>query len=197
MNTTCSKYQTSYLICADSWLSEFRLPAKTILKVLLHWSQGLIQRDILKVVEIDRGTLSKSRQIIISKIKIQFEENPIMLGGPSCIIHVDETMIYYKVKAHIGRSLQHQTWLLCIVDTAFSPARGFCCLRCNRTSNHLLPIISNVVRAGSTIYTDEFNRIIIYRHSKDTIIEWRVISMVLRILLPVFIHKTLNPAIIS
>ena len=69
---------------------------------------------------------------------------------------IDETMINHKIKAHTGRVPRQQVWLLCIVDTSFTPSRGFCKIVENRTAAHMLPLISDVVRPGSIIYTDEF-----------------------------------------
>ena len=156
MNYNCTHYQTSISIRTDSWLYKFRISAKTIYKILIYWSNNMIQKDILKFVNVSRVTLSKFRKLLISKILFYFEVNPIKLGGPGSIIHVDETMINHKIKAHRGRVPRSQTWLICIVDTSFLPSRGFCCLVDNRSASHLLPIILNVVRPGSIIHTDDF-----------------------------------------
>ena len=156
INYKCTHYQTSYSIRNGSWLAEFRLPAKTMYKVLLYWANDVSQKDILRLVDIGRTTLSKLRKLIVSKISKYFNTNPLTLGGPGCIVQIDETMINHKIKTHRGRVPRQQVWILCIVDTSFTPSRGFCCLIENRTASYLLPIISRVVRAGSTIHTDNF-----------------------------------------
>ena len=60
-------------------------------------------------------------------------------------------MINHKVKAHRGRIPKEQIWVFCIVDTSFSPSRGFCLVK-NRSSEILLKIINDVVKEDS----DEF-----------------------------------------
>ncbi len=79
-----------------------------------------------------------------------------MLGGPGWVVHIDETMINHKIKAHRSRNLHRQVWLIAIVDTNFVPSLRFCCIVENRTAAHMLPIIPSVVRSGSVIDTDKF-----------------------------------------
>ncbi|KCZ76675.1 hypothetical protein H311_02322 [Anncaliia algerae PRA109] len=110
----------------------------------------------MRFVDIGRNTLSVFRKLLLSKIDTYFINNPIMLGGVGSIVNIDETMINHKVKAHRGRAPHNQTWLLCIVDCSFIPARGYCSIFENRSAATILPIISRVVRQGSTIYTDDF-----------------------------------------
>lgn len=154
-NYKCLKYQQTRSIRVGSFLGKFRVPTKTILKIILFWSQGMQQVDILKNVIISRQTLSDVRGVIVQAIKIYFEEHPIRLGGPGCIVQVDETMINHKIKAHRGRPPVTQTWLLTIVDTSATPAIGYACIIVNKRAETLIPIISDVVRNGSTIHSDE------------------------------------------
>lgn len=156
MNYKCRKYETSFSIRNGSWLGKYKISAKTIYKIILYWSNGLIQRNILRFVNIGRNTLSILRKFIISRISKYFENNPIQLGGVGTVVNVDETMINHKVKSHRGRSPRAQTWLLCITDSSFIPSRGFCCIVENRSASCLIPIISRIVRPGTTIYTDDF-----------------------------------------
>jgi len=156
MNTKCTHYQTTYSVRNGSWMADFKFSTKTMYKILLYWSNNIIQKDILRFVDVGRVALYKFRKMIISMISKYFKENPILLGGPGSIVQIDETMINHKIKAHCGRTPCQQVWLLCIVDTSFVPSKGFCCIVENRSAACLLPIISNVVRAGSTIYTDDF-----------------------------------------
>ena len=68
-------------------------------------------------IRIGRNTLSNFRKLIISRIAIYFERNPLTLGKIGTIVHINETMINHKIKANRGRTPRNQTWLLCIVDT--------------------------------------------------------------------------------
>lgn len=110
----------------------------------------------MQFVKISKSALLRFRKFIISRICRYFEKTPLQLGGLDVIINVDESMINHKVKSHRGRAPTNQTWILCIVDTSFTPSRGYSTIIENRTAAHILPIISNVVRQGSIIYTDDF-----------------------------------------
>jgi len=88
-------------------------------------SEGRIQSEIMQVVKISRTALAALRSIIIESIQTYFHNNPIKLGGPGSIIHIDKTMVNHKVKAHKGRIPKEQIWVFCIVDTSFSQSRGF------------------------------------------------------------------------
>ncbi|KCZ81371.1 hypothetical protein H312_01253 [Anncaliia algerae PRA339] len=70
-------------------------------------------------------------------------------------------MINHKVKAHRGRAPHNQTWLLCIVDCSFIPARGYCSIVENRSAASMLPIISRVVRQGLQFIQMILNHIIL------------------------------------
>jgi len=142
----CSKYKTTLSIIDGSKFEGVKLPFKKILKILLNWSEGRIQSEIIQVVEISRTTLAALRSIIIESIQTYFQNNPIKLGGPGSIIHIDKTMVNHKMKAHRGKIPKEQIWIFCIVDTSFSPSRGFCCLVKNRSSETLLKIINDVVK---------------------------------------------------
>jgi hypothetical protein len=72
---------------------------------MLRWSRDQTRTSILKTIKIDSKTLEKIIDIFIKRIKIDYEENKVMLGGHCVIINVDETMLNYKRKP---RSKNHQ-----------------------------------------------------------------------------------------
>lgn len=154
-NKNCSKYKHTSSIRKYSFLENFKLKTKQILKIVMYWSQGMQQVDILKNVKVSRQCLSRLRSKLLQVIKDHFLANPIKLGGPGSVVHVDETMINHKIKAHRGRAPVQQTWLLCIVDTSTTPSIGFATIIENKSSNTLIPIISSVVKSGSIIHSDE------------------------------------------
>jgi len=55
-----------------------------------------------------------------------------------------------------GREPRSQVWALIIVETSFSPARGWIIIVLNRKEETLLPIFGDVVRIGTIIYSDEW-----------------------------------------
>ena len=70
----------------------------------------------------------------------------------------DETLLYHKAKYHKEREPRSQVWALTIVDTSFSPSRGWIEIVPNRKKETLLPIIGDVVRNGTIIHFDELSR---------------------------------------
>lgn len=155
-NIHCIHVKTCFSIKKQSIFENINITVEKFMKILIYWSQGLNQSEILKLVHISRPTLGKVRLLFLKKIEEYFLKNPIQLGGPNAIIHVDETMLTYKVKSHRGRSPRSQVWALACVDTSFSPAKGFLKIVENRSKEVLLPIIASVVRCGSTIHSDEW-----------------------------------------
>lgn len=71
------------------------------------------------------------------------------------MVQCDETKINHNVKAHRGRTPKIPTWVLTIVDTSFTPSKGYAEIISDKRSSTILPIIERVVRPGSHIYTDE------------------------------------------
>ncbi len=65
-------------------------------------------------------------------------------------------MVNHSVKSHRGRGPVVKTWCLCVVDSSFIPAKGYCCVLSDRRATTIIPLIKDVVRSGSIIHTDEF-----------------------------------------
>lgn len=156
MTYTCRTYQTTSSIKNTSYFESVQKPLKEILKVLAHIANKLKLVEVQNYTKFSKPTIQKLKNIFIERIEDYFFKNPVKLGGPRCIVNVDESMINHAVKSHRGRSPREKTWALSIVDTSFSPSSGFCCVLPNRRAETIIPIISSVVRHGSIIYTDEF-----------------------------------------
>ncbi|KAG0441323.1 hypothetical protein DMUE_1132 [Dictyocoela muelleri] len=156
MNYNCQKYQTTLNIKQNSFFSSFKVDISIILEVIYYISKGLQNFEIMHVSIVKRDTLLRIRALINNRIKLFFDSNPIRLEGPGCIVQVDETKLNFNVKNHRGRSIT-ACWALCIVDTSYRPALGFCTIVEDRSANILLDIISRVVVPGSIICTDEWS----------------------------------------
>lgn len=156
LNYGCKKYQTTCSIRNGSWMSNITICPKQILKIILYWAFGINQKDTLILVSVSKPTFRKIKKFIINSIESYFIENPIILGGPGVIVQADETMLNYKVKSHRGRGPREQVWALGIVDTSYNPARAYYKIVSDRRASTLLPIITQKVRVGSIIVTDEF-----------------------------------------
>ena len=94
-------------IRANSWMSLFRIPIKSIIKVINLWSKGRIFTEIKQDVNIFAPVFIRIRKFLISEIIRHYEFNPIRLGGNNIIVQIDETKLSHNVKSHIGRSPIH------------------------------------------------------------------------------------------
>ena len=119
------------------------------------WSRNLTFVEIRKSVQISAPVYIRLRKYFIVKINDYYLRNPVKLGGPHCIVQIDETKLNHNVKSHRGRGPIRPAWCLCIVDTSTKPATGFATMIPDRTAGTILPIIELVVRQGSIIHTDE------------------------------------------
>ena len=153
---SCKKYNHSNSIRVGSFIENSKLPTLIILKVLIKWSMGMKEVDILKHVSISRTALRVITSKLNGKISEYFKKNSVKLGGPLSIVQVDETKLNFNVKSHRGRGNVKPKWCFCIVDCTISPSLGYCQIVDNRCSSTLLPIIEDIVIPGSTIMSDEW-----------------------------------------
>ncbi|KRH94301.1 hypothetical protein M153_3040003, partial [Pseudoloma neurophilia] len=89
-------------------------------------------------------------------ISLYLRQNPIKLGGLGVVVHVDGTMLNYKVKAQRGRSQTRQICEIFLVDTSTKPSKRYAEIVAYQTSSTLLEVIERVIRPGSIIHTDEW-----------------------------------------
>lgn len=156
MNSECSKYQTTKSVRSGGCFENFSMDIVTLIKVIVLWSNGVQQYKILKLLPVSRSFLHKFENFMCNKIERYFEINPVFLGGVNRTCQIDETMINFKVKSHVGRGPREKIWVFGIVDTSYSPALGYVEVVPNRTSATLFPIIQRVIRPGTVIISDEW-----------------------------------------
>ncbi|XP_065650302.1 uncharacterized protein LOC136078459 [Hydra vulgaris] len=79
-----------------------------------------------------------------------FLNNPDPIGGPGCIVEIDES-VFCKRKNHVGRITQQQ-WIF----GGYEPAtkKGFLIPVQNRYAATLIPIIHKWILPGTTIWSD-------------------------------------------
>ena len=90
-----------------------------------------------------------------SLVQQHIDATQIQLGGPGIICDIDESLMTHKTKYRRGRR-PPQLWCFGIVDTSFSPAKGYIQLVPNRNRDTLFAIISRVVRPGTIIRSDQW-----------------------------------------
>jgi transposase-like protein len=102
------------------------------------------------------------------------ESNP-SLGGPGCIVQIDESVVY-KAKYHRGHALKEPTkWIFGLYDV--NQKVGAIEFVENRSADILLPLICKHVKPGTEIHSDQ----------------WAAYASISSINVdPPFIHKTVN-----
>ncbi|KCZ82191.1 hypothetical protein H312_00214 [Anncaliia algerae PRA339] len=150
MNYSCSKYKTTKSIKENSFFDDFRLPVREVLKCIYSYTLFNRQVDIHSHCGLSKNFTIKLRSKLILKFKEFFDLNPIKLGGPGSIVHVDETKLNFNVKSHRGYSPAEPSWAIVFTDTGFTPARGYVELVENRTADTLLAVINRIILPQST-----------------------------------------------
>lgn len=156
MNYECNSYQTTRALFLSGIFKQMKLPLRKTLKALVYLLNMETLADVSKYVNVNKTTVTKLKTLVVETIQQHFATNPIRLGGPGVVVHVDETMLTHTVRSHRGRAPRVQVWAITIVDTSFTPSRGYAKIVPSRDAQTLLPIIFNVVREGSIIHTDEW-----------------------------------------
>jgi hypothetical protein len=113
--------------------------------------------SIVNTLEISNPTLNKLTKLLNLKME---SENQAMskLGGIGKTIHIDETMMNFKIKSHRGRAPSNNTNALCIVEVDNTTRRiekVWAEVLPNIQAQTILPIIHARVVEFSVIHTDE------------------------------------------
>ncbi|KCZ76047.1 hypothetical protein H311_02963 [Anncaliia algerae PRA109] len=92
---------------------------------------------------------------MIEKIKLYNEENLIVLGGYNKFVEIDEIMMNFKHKSHIGRSANNKTAAIYLIGYDNKITKCYAEVIKDKNIETILPIINRVVIPGSFIFTDE------------------------------------------
>lgn len=156
LNGNCSFNLTTLSALHCSFFHNSSISVKKNLKIIYYLCKKIKLSDISEFVGVSRNTIGKIKKNITDIINNYFLKTPIRLGGNNKCVQIDETKLNHNVKAHRGRSTVIPTWAITMVDTSVTPAKGFAQVVPDRSSSTLIPIIKNIVRSGTTIYTDEW-----------------------------------------
>jgi hypothetical protein len=85
-----------------------------------------------------------------------FREKSHKSGWQDIICQVNESLFTYRPKYNRGRSPEKPIWVFGIVDTSFTPTRGYMEFVEKRDKETLLPIIERVCLPGSIIIADRW-----------------------------------------
>lgn len=154
--TSCRKYQHHMSIRHGSILQNLKITLQKFIHAVYLYSREMKQKDIEEMAGISNSTLYKIIKALRIRISRYFAANPMILGGPNCVVQIDESKFNFNVKAHRGHAPRSPIWVFGIVDTSFSPARGYMQIVERRDKETLIGIIQAHVRPYTVVNSDEW-----------------------------------------
>jgi transposase-like protein len=155
-SATCSNFKKTTSIRHLSFFSNSNLQLQKWIHALYLWC---IEEQACKAsqqLNLSPTTVVQIYKKIRSICKKYFKGNPIRFGGTGITCQIDESCFSHKPKHHRGRANPRPLWVFGIVDTSTSPSIGFMKIVDNRAETALLPIIKEIVRPGTRIYSDQW-----------------------------------------
>jgi transposase-like protein len=152
----CTNKQKYISIRKNSIFHDFNLDLKTFFKLAYRWFSESNIADIQREFGVSKTLILKVFKTLRERCKNYLLENPVRLGGVGVVCQIDESMFRYKQKYHTGRMPEGERWVFGIVDTSISPATYFVTLVEDRSARTLLPLIAEICRPGSVIWSDEW-----------------------------------------
>lgn len=154
----CSHYNYKKSIKRHSFFDNFSISLPDVLLIYYYFFTNKIQIELKRDFNISISTIKKCYHLLQQVIVKLYDNNEIniSLGGEGIICQVDESMFHYKQKYHHGRVSNLNRWVFGIVDISFNPARYYLQVVANRDTNTLIPIINNICKAGTIIWSDEW-----------------------------------------
>ena len=157
----CYKKQCLYFlkyisIRKNSFFEDYNISLRKLVIACYMWFKNDNQTTIIKDLNLSKCFCQKLFTNIRNKIERYFEINIYKLGGRGIICQIDESMFRYKQKYHVGRFVQGCRWVFGIVDTSTHPGKYYVQLVPDRSADTLIPILRNVCKDGSIIWSDEW-----------------------------------------
>ena len=154
---TDSHCRTMKTIRSGSFFEKSKVSLDKWLLLIHHWAVDSKVSVAAAAVGVSRVTVMQCNQFLREVCSQKLLQSPIILGGTGRIVQVDESLFSHSVKGHRGCPPNQQVWVFGIVDVSVQPALGYMQIVDRRDSATLLPIISNVVAAGSIVHSDEWS----------------------------------------
>ena len=129
-----------------SFFATSRLSLQTIVKLMQAMTSAAHEVNITEGVAIDWYNFFRD---VCGQY---FLDNPIVIGGPGKVVEIDESK-FGKRKYHRGRSVDGH-WVFGGIERGSRHA--FMMVVPDRSKNTLMPIITQYIRPGTTIISDEW-----------------------------------------
>jgi len=136
-----------------TWLEGSRLSYRQIVLFIYCWSKELTSIKFCEnELEIGKGAVvdwnNYLREVCANTLLI----NPVVIGGPNTTVEIDESLFTHR-KSHMGRVLPQQ-WVFGGICRELGESFMFTVQ--DRSAATLLPIISNSIRPGTTIISNQW-----------------------------------------
>lgn len=156
MTFYCSRCRKDVSVLMGTFFENMRVPVRSVLKLMWLWSCDIRTLLAANVLKISRKIVIQQyryfRDIVSWKLLQPNQANAFLMGGPGHVVQIDESVIT-KRKYNRGR-LVPEKWVIGIYDV--TSKKGYVKYVENRSADTLIPVIREVVRLGTEIWTDEW-----------------------------------------
>lgn len=156
MEKTCLFYKTTRPIRAESVIEGLSISLNQFLSICWCWFNDDSVKQAMEFSGCADKTIIKVFDKLRERAITMLNRNNLQLGGQDIVVQIDESMFRHKPKNHRGRATDEEIWVFGLVDTSFTPSKGYMCIVPDRSQNTLLPIIQQVCLPGTIIWSDEW-----------------------------------------
>lgn len=149
----CDRRQS---IHANSIFANIHIPLRHLLLLVYFFA---VKTPVMFVSQylgrhVGRKAIGKFFKKLRHVMSQHLNRNPIVLGGPNCIVEIDETLIGGVRKFHRGYFRgSGQKWVIGMIDR--NTRKAYIEMVPNRTRDTLFPIIQDHILPNSIIHSDE------------------------------------------
>ena len=158
-NKVCTQVKPLSCRNSNSFLLKFY---KTKLQDLVYltylWSIDVPNKTAQVKTSLSKKTIiAVFRELRLTcKWKFEFDYNGPSLGGPGCVVEIDESCFRHKQKYHRGRANPNPKWVFGLISrsTPDSHAHGVMKVVMARNAETLIPLIQAHVKPGTKVISD-------------------------------------------
>jgi len=154
LNSQCTKYKTTRSIRDGSFFARYRHSLRDIWTIVVSWLCDVSASMIRQLYAVEKKFILKIITRLREAVENSLQEHPITLGGRGIVCQVDESHLAFHSKYGVGRIPNRQQWVFGIVDTSYTPAKGYIELVPSRTREVLFGVIEGVCAPGTIIHSD-------------------------------------------
>ena len=135
-----------------SFFAKSKLSLQTILKLAYLWTRQTRVTTAAREVKVTESVAIDWFNFYRDVCGQYFLDHPITIGGPGKVVEIDESK-FGKRKYHRGRSVEGH-WVFDGIERG--SRESFMMVVPDRSKNTLMPIITQYIRPGTTVISDEW-----------------------------------------